>query len=473
MRHKSVYRLLFVPFALVLLGVLQFPKYGIQQAEPIGPYLNGVFPEALTDSTPAPALLSQTGAFSNMETLEPADGLIPYGLIAPFWSDGAIKTRWIAIPNDGTHDTPEEQVIFDVTNSWRYPEGSVTVKHFEMNTDLTDPSERRRLETRFVVQGSNEQFYYVTYRWNEEGTDAELLDGAETETLAIRTGSGVRFQQWQYPSQENCVDCHRAVSGSFLGPSTRQFNGDFLYPESGQVANQLATWNSLGIFTEPISESDFDTFITARAIDDESATLEERALTYLDTNCAYCHRPGSIRTSSFDARLTTPLDRSAIINGFVFNNNNIQNARVIAPGDTAKSLVYFRMRNVGNKEAMPPIAKALVDSAGLQLMEDWILSLGSGVNTEEESAIPAGLDLSIYPSPFTSQARIAYTLNSAESVTIDVFDATGRRVQQMSQGVQSPGSHAIELSGEGLARGSYYVRVVAGESSMTKLVVRH
>lgn len=472
MRLKSVYRLLFVPFVIVLLGVLQFPKYGIQQVEPIGPYLNGVFPEALTDSTPAPSFLSQTGAFSNLETLEPSDGLIPYGLIAPFWSDGAIKTRWIAIPNDGTHDSPEEQVIFDVNNSWRYPEGSVTVKHFEMNTDLTNPSERRRLETRFVVQGPNEQFYYLTYKWNEEGTDAELLEGAETETLAIRTANGVRFQQWQYPSQENCVDCHRAISGSFLGPSTRQFNGDFLYPESGQVANQLATWNNLGIFTEPISESDFDTFITARAIDDESATLEERALTYLDTNCAYCHRPGSIRTSSFDARLTTPLDRSAIINGFVFNNNNIQNARVIAPGDTAKSLVYYRMRNIGNKEAMPPIAKAMIDSAGLQLMEDWILSLGSGVSTEEETAIPSELSLSIYPSPFTNQARIAYTLGSPESVTIDVFDATGRRVRQIKQGVQSTGSHAVELTGHTLASGTYIVRIVAGESSISKLVVR-
>ena len=41
-----------------------------------------------------PRLLSQTGAFTSMTDLAPAQGLIPYDLVVAFWSDGADKTRW-------------------------------------------------------------------------------------------------------------------------------------------------------------------------------------------------------------------------------------------------------------------------------------------------------------------------------------------------------------------------------------------
>src|SRR5689334_4891427 len=45
-----------------------------------------------------PALLSQTGAFEDVRALKPVPGLLSYDLNVPFWSDGAEKRRWIAIP---------------------------------------------------------------------------------------------------------------------------------------------------------------------------------------------------------------------------------------------------------------------------------------------------------------------------------------------------------------------------------------
>ena len=48
-----------------------------------------------------PALLSQLGAFSSLATLTPSNVWVPYGLNEPFWSDGARKSRWVAMPNDG------------------------------------------------------------------------------------------------------------------------------------------------------------------------------------------------------------------------------------------------------------------------------------------------------------------------------------------------------------------------------------
>jgi hypothetical protein len=48
-----------------------------------------------------PPLLSQTGAFLDAAGLRPGKGLIPYDLIVAFWSDGARKSRLIAVPRGG------------------------------------------------------------------------------------------------------------------------------------------------------------------------------------------------------------------------------------------------------------------------------------------------------------------------------------------------------------------------------------
>src|SRR4051794_34292848 len=45
-----------------------------------------------------PATLSRAGAFRDLTGLEPALGLVAYEINSPFWSDGAEKRRWIALP---------------------------------------------------------------------------------------------------------------------------------------------------------------------------------------------------------------------------------------------------------------------------------------------------------------------------------------------------------------------------------------
>src|ERR1700728_932169 len=81
---------------------------------------------------PLPPLLSQTGAFKNLRDLTPNDGLIPYDLILPFWSDGAAKSRWISVP-DG-------KIKFAPTGEWIFPRGTVFVKTFELATNEANPN---------------------------------------------------------------------------------------------------------------------------------------------------------------------------------------------------------------------------------------------------------------------------------------------------------------------------------------------
>lgn len=125
-----------------------------------------------------PLTLSATGAFSNVAALTPAAKLIPYQLNAPFWSDGAVKSRWATIP-DGT------TVGFTETGDWSFPTGSVLVKHFELPVDDTNPAVRRRLETRLLVRTADGASYGATYKWRADNSDADLMDSGLTENIPI------------------------------------------------------------------------------------------------------------------------------------------------------------------------------------------------------------------------------------------------------------------------------------------------
>ena len=86
-----------------------------------------------------PRLLSETGVFQDLTRLQPRDGLIPYDLIVPFWSDGAAKARWVSVPTG-------QKIRFAPTGEWVFPRGTVFVKTFLLATNESQPSALRRLE---------------------------------------------------------------------------------------------------------------------------------------------------------------------------------------------------------------------------------------------------------------------------------------------------------------------------------------
>lgn len=337
---------------------------------------------AAVSSNEPPALLSQLDIFSDLSNLSPQDYMIPYNMIEPFWSDDALKKRWMVIPNDGTHDTPSEQIVYDENEDWEFPVGAVLVKHFDLEIDETNASLTRKLETRLMVRGTDDVFYGITYRWREDGSDAELLTVGRYDTLQIQTAlNGPREVQWYYPSRQECLACHNNGTKSALGPSTRQLNMDISYHQTGRMANQLKTLSHLQVFDTPPDTNNLSSLMIARAKDDASASLEDRARTYLDVNCGYCHRPNNSISAYFDARMSTPLEEQNIIYGPVFNKFGAFDPKTIVPGDLENSLIYQRMKAVHDDVAMPPLAKNLRDTAGVELIRAYIQSLspdGSG-----------------------------------------------------------------------------------------------
>jgi uncharacterized repeat protein (TIGR03806 family) len=360
---------------LLILGIVS-SQAGVQ-AKPVPPYGLASRPAAqpylgmpTSDRQAPPRLLSQTGAFKNPRDLIPVDSLIPYDINVPFYSDGAVKSRWASIPSEGPATNP--CVRFAATGEWQFPSGTVFVKHFEMVTDETRPDLKRRLETRLLVRTAEGGVYGATYKWRADNSDAELLTSNLTETLSIRTATGFRTQTWYYPSRRDCKTCHTSTAGGVLGLKTRQMNRDFRFP-SGVVDNQLRSWNHIGLFEPELQEKDLAGYAKLAPADDLTRSLDDRARSYLDANCAYCHRPGGT-VAYFDARYDTPHERQNLVNGSVLIDEGLDKARVIAPNDIWRSVTLLRASSLEGLK-MPPLAHETLDHQGLNLLREWIQSL--------------------------------------------------------------------------------------------------
>jgi uncharacterized repeat protein (TIGR03806 family) len=311
-----------------------------------------------------PKLISQTGVFADLTNLSPADFLIPYTVNSPLWSDGAVKTRWFMLPTNTV-------IGFAANGEWTFPAGSVFVKHFDLPVNETNPQILRRLETRLLVRDTNGYVYGASYKWRADNSDADLVTTGITEPVEIKTATGTRTQNWFYPGRQDCLTCHTPASGGVLGVKTRQLNGSFTYPD-GLTANQLHTLGHLGIFDAAFDDRKIFHYPRLASITNNADALQIRVRSYLDANCSMCHRPGGAG-AFFDARFDTPLKKQNLINGPVANQLGIAGVKVIVPGDTNKSVLFYRVSRVGENQ-MPPIGKNVVDDKAVAVIGKWIMT---------------------------------------------------------------------------------------------------
>ncbi|MEM1084956.1 MAG: PQQ-dependent sugar dehydrogenase [Verrucomicrobiota bacterium] len=347
--------------------------------------------KSVSGSPEPPALLSQTGAFTDLVSLAPAPGMIPVQPASPLWSDRSDKIRWIALPNAdgnaGEYDLASEKIVFSEDGDWTFPPGTVFIKHFELALDESFPEVRRRLETRFLVLGSDDVYYGVTYRWRPDGSEADLITDAESETFTITPVSGPSYQQiWDYPSRQDCLECHRASASSVLGVRTRQLNHTLAYPGNPTAFNQLSTLRGLEVFTEPSFDvPELETYLRSVAIDDPAEPLEHRVRSYLDANCAMCHDGVQNGQALFDARLTTPLAAMGIVDAEPEAGDlGVVGSKIIKPGDPSLSVLFLRDgrpgktpgQPSGDPDRMPPLSRNVLHDIYLDELEAWILQLG-------------------------------------------------------------------------------------------------
>jgi mono/diheme cytochrome c family protein len=291
----------------------------------------------------------------------------------------------------------------------------------DFSANELNPHSQRRLETRLLVCDAEGGVYGVTYKWRADNRDADLLETNLTENISIQTATGVRTQAWYYPSRADCLTCHTANAGYVLGVKTRQLNHDFTYP-AGITDNELRAWNHLGLFDTNLDQTDLKNFPALANANDLTRSVADRARSYLDANCAHCHRPhGTV--ANFDARYDTPIAQQNLIGGPVLIDERIDHPRVIAPNDRWRSILFMRANTV-EPFKMPPLARNTIDERGMELLRQWIESLPGPPVLPPPEISPRGGN---FPKPVEvvlqsePGAKIFYTIDGTVPTTADLL----------------------------------------------------
>ncbi len=148
---------------------------------------------------------------------------------------------------------------------------------------------------------------------------------------------------------------------------------------TGRTANQLETLGDLGFFQNPPATSAIPGFLTAANLEDTKASLERRARSYLDINCAHCHVPGGPTRTAFDLRLTTPPHGQNLID-VAPATDSVSRSRLVKSGAPEASVIPFRMGSLDECCSMPPIAKNAIDEKAVRVVTEWIASLDPAVS---------------------------------------------------------------------------------------------
>lgn len=119
--------------------------------------------------------------------------------------------------------------------------------------------------------------------------------------------------------------------------------------------------------------------------------------------------------------------------------------------------------------------------------EDWRTSAGQNdifmarydaageisVGIQEPAEQPGSFHASApYPNPFSDRTTIKVNLDKVEHVSITVFDALGRQVDQLHHGMLAAGKHSIAWNAASASNGLYFIRIGGGGQARTVRVVK-
>jgi glucose/arabinose dehydrogenase len=319
---------------------------------------------AESGTSPLPTVLSATGLFSDVKDLTPAPGLHPYEINHPFWSDLAVKRRWVGLLAGA------DPIGFSSASPWSIGPGTVFVKHFDLATNPNPAVPARRVETRVLVRNT-QGMWGATYRWRTDGSEADLVppEGLDEDIPIVGSESSglVRTQSWRYPARDECLACHNSAAGHALGFNTAQLN----LQTGGE--SQLHRLAALGYLSglPPATEH----LPRLAALADPTAGIGYRVRSYLAANCAYCHFPGGPTRANWDARLTTPLADAGIVDAPALNNLGDVYGRIPTPivftGKPEQSSLFLRLANL-EPYHMPPLGTSVVNTNAVELIRHWV-----------------------------------------------------------------------------------------------------
>jgi hypothetical protein len=371
-----------------------------------------------------PPWLSQWGVFTDIRNQVPAEGVIPFEVISPLFTDSALKHRFVTLTEGGTID------YFNDTTRWQSPVGTIYVKTFAYPPNLQDPETdglEQLIETRLIVhvaaeddrlgcRGAESCWQVHVYVYNEDMTDALCTTGGAVVSVEYTNpvdkecsgsmdpceldedcpiaeecdNAQESVPNYGVPDNGACRRCHGTDTRT-LGPSTGMLNRGNDYG-GNLVANQIDQLYALGMLApKPPSENLRTTYVDPVPYTEACGTPEcshEAARSYLDANCSHCHAPDGeasgtgvfLDYASMDPTNPTEADfRSWGVCKVPTSAGNVMNcgdARVdVVPGDPDNSILLCRIDSIIPGEMMAPLGRSLVDQDGYDVIRRWITDL--------------------------------------------------------------------------------------------------
>ena len=318
------------------------------------------------------------------------EGVVPYDLNTPLFTDYAHKLRTIWMPaGTSAGYRPEQSFDFPVgtilskTFYYPLPEGTawdgrsvarLPPSRSSLERETLDLAKVRLVETRLLVHRA-EGWVALPYVWNEAQTQAVLARTGALVPLELVDAQGKREAfDYQVPDQNQCGGCHITDNRSRkllpIGPKARHLNRDFDY--TGGPGNQLAHLVRVGYLTGLPDARDVPRLANAA---DPEADLDARARAYLDVNCGHCHSAtGPAITSGLwlDASTRDRLKLGFCKQPIAAGKGTGNRAYDIVPGRADASIFDFRMDSKDPAVMMPELGRSVVHDDGVSLIRAWI-----------------------------------------------------------------------------------------------------
>ena len=324
--------------------------------------------------------------------LAPNDGVTPYDLNSPLFSDYAHKLRTVLLPAGTSIRYGEDAFEFPVgtviSKTFYYPRAQASAKGrigvrkalAQTSDAALDLARVRVLETRLLINTPS-GWVAIPYVWNAEQTEATLALAGDTLSLELVSDQDRQSFAYLVPDTNQCAGCHALEHHSQkiepIGIRARHLNKSFRYGATTQ--NQLAHWQKAGLLTGAPDPAQAPR--NARWDDPADADLEARARAYLDVNCGHCHRPrGAASTSGLllHAQETERVRLGECKIPIATGRGSGDALFDIVPGTPDASILLHRMLSTEADVAMPELGRSLVHVEGVSLIREWIASLQGG-----------------------------------------------------------------------------------------------
>lgn len=335
-----------------------------------------------------PRTLSATGLFDSVADHTTAPGVVPFSINAEMWSDHATAQRFLAVPGEESIRFRRAATKLDgsmFSRAMDYPKDSVLLKTLSLEMVAGDPGTKKRIETQLLHYDGREWRGY-SYEWNAAGTDAKLVEaqGKNRQLIVLdeTAPGGKREQTWRFHSRTECIRCHNPWAEHTLAFNIPQLNRDHDY--GGQVDNQIRAMRQADILVDDFGPDPTGLLAQFHSPEppsrlpaladpsDPARDLATRGRAYLHANCAHCHRFNGGGAARIYVGFDMPLSKMEAVDTRPTQGTfGIHDAKIIAPGDPFRSVLYLRVAKSGSGH-MPHLGSRLIDHRGTALIHDWI-----------------------------------------------------------------------------------------------------